>query len=114
MVRLAPFSDKISAEKTAKVFVDVFLRLIGLPVKIMSDRDTRFTSKSRRALFGLLSTELSKLTAAHFETDSQTERVNRVLKDVLRDFGTSLKEKSEFFTLAEIPRMSRQVIRNFM
>ncbi|KAF1334914.1 reverse transcriptase, partial [Globisporangium splendens] len=45
MVHLAPVSDKISAEKTAKVFVDVVFRLHGLPVEIVSDRDTRFTSE---------------------------------------------------------------------
>ncbi|KAF1313537.1 reverse transcriptase, partial [Globisporangium splendens] len=42
MVHLAPVSDKISAEMTAKVFVDVVFRLHGLPIEIVSDRDTRF------------------------------------------------------------------------
>ncbi|KAF1323729.1 Pol protein, partial [Globisporangium splendens] len=101
MVHLAPVSDKISAEKTAKIFVDVVFRLHGLPVEIVSDRDTRFTSKFWRALFGLLDTKLSMSTAAHPETDGQTERVNRVLEDVLRSYATSFKEWSEFLPLAE-------------
>ncbi|KAF1326230.1 Pol protein, partial [Globisporangium splendens] len=101
MVHLVPVSDKISAEKTAKVFVDVVFRLHGLPVEIVSDRDTRFTSKFWRALFGLLDTKLSMSTAAHPETDGQTERVNRVLEDVLRSYATSFKEWSEFLPLAE-------------
>ncbi|KAF1327429.1 reverse transcriptase, partial [Globisporangium splendens] len=101
MVHLAPVSDKISAEMTAKVFVDVVFRLHGLPVEIVSDRDTRFTSKFWRALFGLLDTRLSMSTAAHPETDGQTERVNRVLEDVLRSYATSFKEWSEFLPLAE-------------
>ncbi|KAF1319736.1 reverse transcriptase, partial [Globisporangium splendens] len=101
MVHLAPVSDKISAEKTAKVFVDVVFRLHGLPVEIVSDRDTRFTSKFWRALFGLLDTKLSMSTAAHPETDGQTERVNRVLEDVLRSYAMSFKEWSEFLPLAE-------------
>ncbi|KAF1334824.1 Pol protein, partial [Globisporangium splendens] len=101
MVHLAPVSDKISAEKTAKVFVNVVFRLHGLPVEIVSDRDTRFTSKFWRALLGLLDTKLSMSTAAHPETDGQTERVNRVLEDVLRSYATSFKEWSEFLPLAE-------------
>ncbi|KAF1324825.1 reverse transcriptase, partial [Globisporangium splendens] len=101
MVHLAPVSDKISAEKTAEVFVDVVFRLHGLPVEIVSDRDTRFTSKFWRALFGLLDTKLSMSTAAHPETDGQTERVNRVLEDVLRSYATSFKEWSEYLPLAE-------------
>ncbi|KAF1333204.1 Pol protein, partial [Globisporangium splendens] len=101
MVHLAPVSDKISAEKTAKVFVDVIFRLHGLPVEIVYDRDTRFTSKFWHALFGLLDTKLPMSTAAHPETDGQTERVNRVLEDVLRSYATSFKEWSEFLPLAE-------------
>ncbi|KAF1323098.1 Pol protein, partial [Globisporangium splendens] len=101
MVHLAPVSDKISAEKTAKVFVDVVFRLHGLPVEIVSDRDTRFTSKFWRALLGLLDTKLSMSTAAHPETDGQTERVNRVLEDVLRSYATPFKEWSDYLPLAE-------------
>ncbi|KAF1318417.1 reverse transcriptase, partial [Globisporangium splendens] len=101
MVHLAPVSDKISAEKTAEVFVDVVFRLHGLPVEIVSDRDTRFTSKFWRALFGLLDTKLSMSTAAHPETDGQTEQVNRVLEDVLRSYATSFKEWSDYLPLAE-------------
>ncbi|KAF1322519.1 reverse transcriptase, partial [Globisporangium splendens] len=101
MVHLAPVSDKISAGKTAKVFVDVVFRLHGLPVEIVSDRDTRFTSEFWRALFGLLDTKLAMSTVVHPETDGQTERVNRVLEDVLRSYATSFKEWSEFLPLAE-------------
>jgi hypothetical protein len=101
MVHLTPVSDKISAEMTAKVFVDVVFRLHGLPWEIVSDRDTRFTSRFWRTLFGILDTKLSMSTAAHPETDGQTERVNRVLEDVLRSYATSFGEWSEFLPLAE-------------
>ncbi|KAF1325288.1 Pol protein, partial [Globisporangium splendens] len=101
MVHLTPVSDKISAEMTAKVFVDVVFRLHGLPSEIVSDRDTRFTSRFWRTLFGILDTKLSMSTAAHPETDGQTERVNRVLEDVLRSYATSFGEWSEFLPLAE-------------
>ncbi|KAF1322122.1 reverse transcriptase, partial [Globisporangium splendens] len=101
MVHLTPVSDNISAEMTAKVFVDVVFRLHGLPSEIVSDRDTRFTSRFWRTLFGILDTKLSMSTAAHPETDGQTERVNRVLEDVLRSYATSFGEWSEFLPLAE-------------
>ncbi|KAF1317042.1 reverse transcriptase, partial [Globisporangium splendens] len=101
MVHLTPVSDKISAEMTAKVFVDVVFRLHGLPSEIVSDRDTRFTSRFWRTLLGILDTKLSMSTAAHPETDGQTERVNRVLEDVLRSYATSFGEWSEFLPLAE-------------
>ena len=40
-------------------------------------------------------------TAAHPETDGQTERVYRVLEDVLRSYATSLTSWSAFLPLAE-------------
>ncbi|KAF1334456.1 reverse transcriptase, partial [Globisporangium splendens] len=79
----------------------VVFRLHGLPSEIVSDRDTRFTSRFWRTLFGILDAKLSMSTAAHPETDGQTERVNRVLEDVLRSYATSFGEWSEFLPLAE-------------
>ncbi|GMF26971.1 unnamed protein product [Phytophthora fragariaefolia] len=40
-------------------------------------------------------------TASHPETDGQTERVNRVLEDVLRSYATSFTSWSKFLPLAE-------------
>ncbi|GMF28552.1 unnamed protein product [Phytophthora lilii] len=49
----------------------------------------------------LLGTRLLMSTAAHPETDGQTERVNRVLADVLRSYATSFSSWSEFLPLVE-------------
>jgi transposase InsO family protein len=87
MMHLAPAS--ITAEQMATIFIDVVFRHHDLPVSIVSDRDSRFTAAFWTRLFELLGTRLLISTAAHPETDGQTERVNRVLEDVLRSYATS-------------------------
>ncbi|KAG2783991.1 hypothetical protein PC116_g18801 [Phytophthora cactorum] len=52
-------------------------------------------------LFELFGTKLLMSTAAHPETDGQTERANRVLEDVLRSFATYFPSWSSFLPLAE-------------
>ncbi|GMF60177.1 unnamed protein product [Phytophthora fragariaefolia] len=101
MVHLTPLSDTVTAAETAAHFVDCVFRPHGLPESIVSDRDPRFTSAFWTALFQLLGTKLSMSTAAHPETDGQTERVNRVLEDVLRSYATSFTSWSKFLPLAE-------------
>ena len=101
MVHFAPVKAQVTAEETATLFLDVVFRHHGLPESIVSDRDPRFTSAFWDRLFELLGTRLLMSTAAHPETDGQTERVNRVLEDVLRSYATSFASWSSFLPLAE-------------
>ncbi|TMW54928.1 hypothetical protein Poli38472_000475 [Pythium oligandrum] len=101
MVHLTAVKKSITAEESAALFLDHVFRLHGLPETLVSDRDTRFTPLFWRTLFKLLDTKLQMSTAAHPETDGQTERVNRVLEDVLRSYATSFGEWPSFLPLAE-------------
>lgn len=56
----------------------------GVPKKIISDRDSRFTSRFWTCMQTALGTQLNLSTAYHPKTDGQTERVNQVLEDMLR------------------------------
>ncbi|KAE9054173.1 hypothetical protein PF010_g32652 [Phytophthora fragariae] len=89
MVHLAPVAAEVTADESAELFLDLVFRHHGLPESIVSDRDPRFTSAFWTRLFAVLGTRLLMSTAAHPETDAQTERVNRVLEDVLRSYATS-------------------------
>ncbi|GMF54793.1 unnamed protein product [Phytophthora fragariaefolia] len=104
MVHLTPVSDAVTAAEAAETaahFVDCVFRHHGVPESIVSDRDPWFTSAFWTALFQHLGTKLAVSTAAHPETDGQIERVNRVLKDVLRSYATSFTSLSKFLPLAE-------------
>ena len=58
----------------------------GLPQKIISDRDPRFTSKFARELCRLLGIKQNISTAYHPRTDRQSEQTNQWLKTYLRFF----------------------------
>ena len=58
MVHFAPCTKEITAPKYAQLFVDTVFHHHGLPAVIISDRDTRFTSKFWTTLFSLLGTDL--------------------------------------------------------
>lgn len=101
MVHMAPVHATVTAEETAAIFLDVVFRHHGLPDSIVSDRDVRFTSAFWTRIFQLLGSRLSMSTAQHPETDGQTERVNRVLEDILRSYATSYSSWSDFLPIVE-------------
>ncbi|KAG3114644.1 hypothetical protein PI126_g24715 [Phytophthora idaei] len=84
MAHLAAVPDTVDGEGTALLFLDRVFRQHGLPEAILSDRDPRFSAKFWKSLFQVLGTRLDMSTADHPQTDGQTERVNRVVEDILR------------------------------
>ncbi|KAE9025537.1 hypothetical protein PR002_g11170 [Phytophthora rubi] len=101
MVHLAPVAAEVTADVSAELFLDLVFRHHGLPESIVSDRDPRFTSAFWTRLYALLGTRLLMSTSAHPKTDGQTERVNRVLEDVLRSYATYFDSWSSFLPMAE-------------
>jgi RNase H-like domain found in reverse transcriptase/Reverse transcriptase (RNA-dependent DNA polymerase)/Integrase zinc binding domain/Chromo (CHRromatin Organisation MOdifier) domain/Retroviral aspartyl protease/Integrase core domain len=86
MTHLIATTTNCTAEETARLFYDNVVKLHGLPRTLVSDRDTRFTSKFWEELCSLCGTRQSMGTAYHPQSDGQTERVNRVLEDMLRHY----------------------------
>ena len=79
-----PVNVKDSLEKLAQLYVDEIVRLHGVPVLIVSDRDPRFTSRFWPSLQTALGTHLHFSTAFHPQTDGQSERTIQTLEDMLR------------------------------
>ena len=73
-----------SLEKLAQLYVDEIVRLHGVPVSIVSDRDPRFTSRFCHSLQTTLGTCLHFSIAFHPQTDGQSERSIQTLEDMLR------------------------------
>ncbi|KAL0553899.1 hypothetical protein IC582_007803 [Cucumis melo] len=83
-VHFVPGKSTYTASKWAQLYMSEIVRLHGVPVSIVSDRDARFTSKFWKGLQTAMGTRLDFSTAFHPQTDGQTERLNQVLEDMLR------------------------------
>ena len=85
----------MTTDITVPEFAALFHRNIKLkyraPKGIVSDRDTRITSKfwAKVCTYSLIKQRIS--TAFHPQTDSKTEILNQILKNYLRAY-TSLKQ----------------------
>ena len=101
MYHLAAVKESISAHGCARVFIDTVFQLHGLPRELVSDRDPRFTAAFWQSVSRSLGTRLTMSTSDHPETDGQTERVNRVLEEILRGYVQSFTDWSEFLPMVE-------------
>jgi len=72
------------AADVADIFLKEVARLHGIPKTIVSNRDPKFTSNFWKGLFKGFGTNLNFSTTYHPKSYGQTERVNRVIEDMLR------------------------------
>lgn len=86
MVHFAPTTSDVDAAGMARLFLDRVVCLHGLPRKVITDRDKRFTGKLFEALCLMMGINNTASTSFHPQTDGQTERANRVLEDMLRNY----------------------------
>ena len=86
-----PMKVNFSMDRLVSLYVKEIVRMHGVPVSIVSDRDPRFTSRFWRSLHKALCTKSSFSTAFHPQTDGQSERVIQVLEDLLRACALDLK-----------------------
>ncbi|GJV28572.1 putative nucleotidyltransferase, ribonuclease H [Tanacetum coccineum] len=86
-----PMKETDSTEKLTRLYMKEIVARHGIPVSIISDRDSHFTSRVWQSLHEALGTQLNLSTAYHPQTDGQSERTIQTLEDMLRacviDFG---------------------------
>ncbi|GKD99534.1 putative reverse transcriptase domain-containing protein [Tanacetum coccineum] len=88
-----PIKKTDSMEKLTQLYLKEVVCRHGVPISIISDRDSHFTSRFWKLLQNALGTNLDMSTTYHPQTDGQSERTIQTLEDMLRacviDFGSS-------------------------
>ncbi|GJS41499.1 putative nucleotidyltransferase, ribonuclease H [Tanacetum coccineum] len=86
-----PTRETDSMETLTRLYIKEIVSRHGVPISIISDRDSHFTSRFWQSMQNALGTQLDMSTAYHPQTDGQSERTIQTLEDMLRacviDFG---------------------------
>ena len=87
MVHFIPLKFKGSdSQKIARLFIDHVWRLHGMPMKIYSDRDPRFTSAFWREVARLTGMMSGMTTSFHPSANGAAERTNASMEQILRAY----------------------------
>nr|GEU91958.1 retrotransposable element Tf2 [Tanacetum cinerariifolium] len=84
LAHFLPLKKIDSMEKLKQLYLKEVVCMHGVPVLIISYRDSHFTSRFWRSLQEALGTNLYMSTAYHSQTDGQSERTIQTLEDMLR------------------------------
>jgi hypothetical protein len=79
-----PCNTTITGPGIAELYFQHVYRWFGLPQKVISDRDPRFTSHFGKALKNKLQIDSNLSTAFHPQMDGLTERSNQWIEQYLR------------------------------
>jgi IS30 family transposase len=79
-----PCHTTLSAETAAHLFFTMVVAIHGLPRSIVSDRDTRFTSRFWTSLFARMGTKLRPTSSFHPQGNGQAEHINKMVEGFLR------------------------------
>ncbi|GJT82099.1 putative reverse transcriptase domain-containing protein [Tanacetum coccineum] len=79
-----PTREIDSMETLTRLYIKEIVSRYGVPISIILDRDSHFTSKFWQSLQSALGTQLDMSMAYHPQTDGQSERTIQTLEDMLR------------------------------
>ncbi|GJU82819.1 putative reverse transcriptase domain-containing protein [Tanacetum coccineum] len=83
-VHFLPMRENYRMDRLARLYLNEIVARHGVPISIISDRDSQFTSRFWQSMQEALGTRLDMSTAYHPQTDSQSERIIQTLEDMLR------------------------------
>ncbi|GKF84397.1 putative reverse transcriptase domain-containing protein [Tanacetum coccineum] len=81
-----PTRDNYKMDRLARLYLNEIVARHGVSISIISDRDSRFTSRFWQSMKEALRTHLDMSMAYHPQTNDQCERTIQTLKDMLRAY----------------------------
>jgi len=102
MVRLFACKSTVTAKETARWFCDNIVCKFGIPDSIVSDRDPKFTGDLWKHTMEALGTTLNMTQPHRPQADGQTERVNRVIKEIITKMAANRRRWSQDIALIEL------------
>ncbi|GJR57254.1 putative reverse transcriptase domain-containing protein [Tanacetum coccineum] len=79
-----PMREDYKMDRLTRLYLNKIVARHGVPISIISDRDSCFTSRFWQSMQEALGTLLDMSTAYHPQTDGQSERTIQTLEDMLR------------------------------
>nr|GEW50342.1 putative reverse transcriptase domain, ribonuclease H-like domain, aspartic peptidase domain protein [Tanacetum cinerariifolium] len=79
-----PMREDYKMDRLARLYLNEIVARHGVPILIISDRDSRFTSMFWQSMQEALGTRLDMSTAYHPQIEGQSERTIQTLEDMLR------------------------------
>ncbi|GJV15620.1 ty3-gypsy retrotransposon protein [Tanacetum coccineum] len=79
-----PIREDYKMDRLARLYLNEIVARHGMPISIISDRDSRFTSRFWQTMQDALGTRLDMSTAYHPQTNGHSERTIQTLEDMLK------------------------------
>ncbi|GJW48565.1 putative reverse transcriptase domain-containing protein [Tanacetum coccineum] len=89
-----PMCEDFKMDRLARLYLNEIVARHGVPISIISDPNSHFTSRFWQSMQEALGTRLDMSMAYHPQTDSQSERTIQTLEDMLRACVLDFEGKS--------------------
>ncbi|GJY93011.1 putative reverse transcriptase domain-containing protein [Tanacetum coccineum] len=90
-----PMREDYKMDRLTKLYLNEIVARHGVPISIISDHDSRFTSRFWQSMQEALRTRIDMSTAYHPQTDGQSERTIQTSEDMLRACILDFKGKGQ-------------------
>ncbi|GJR89617.1 putative reverse transcriptase domain-containing protein [Tanacetum coccineum] len=113
-VHFIPTKATDGMETLTRLYIKEIVSQHGVPISIISDHDSHFTSRFWQSMQSALGTKLDISTAYHPENDGQSERTIQTLEDMLRacviDFRKQWERHVPLAEVGDVQLMGPEII----